>query len=111
MEYEKITGKLAGKELNSIIGNGKKILGVDGVLDYQIKISKMDVDDLYRHGMEQYGIKPSASALGKKYRKSFETRCIAAFRKATNQRADVNIERNIGKRKASKLQSILDKAK
>lgn len=111
MEYEKITGKDSGKDLNSILGNKKIILGVSGVLDYQLKISKMDLEDLYRHGMEEYGVRPSNAAQGKKYRKTFENRCIAAFRKKTNQQADVSIERKIGKKKMSELQKILDKAK
>lgn len=111
MEYQKITGKESGKDLNSILGHKSKILGVDGVLDYQLKISKMDLDDLYRHGMEEYGIRPSNTTQGKKYRKSFENRCVTAFRKKTNQIPDVSINRKISKKKMSAVQEILNRAK
>ena len=108
---EKITGQLQGKTLSEILGNTTKVLGVSDADRYQSKISNMDLEDLYRHGMETYGIKPSATTSGKKYRKSFESKCLAAFKRKVGSMPDKSIERKLTKKKQSQVNDILSKIK
>ncbi len=77
----KMTGEIQGKTLHEILGNKTKVLGTSEPLEYATLIAKMDTDKLFRHGMEEYGIKPSVS--NSKNRKIFEKRCIESFRKTT----------------------------
>jgi len=105
---EKINGRKGPAELHKALGN-KTILGCQGVADYAITIAKMDMDDLYRHGMKQYNIRPSNRKNG---RATFEKRCVAEFRKETGAFSRTNTAK-MPKKKADreKLQAILDKAK
>lgn len=108
---EKITGQLQGKTLSEILGNTTKVLGISDADRYEEKISKMDLEDLYRHGMETYGIKPSATTNGKKYRKTFESKCVAAFKRKTGSMPDKTIERKLTKKVQREVSDILAKIK
>jgi hypothetical protein len=74
----KTNGKIQnGPSLNQILNRGSSILGCSSLSDYQSKLARMDTDALYRHGMAEFGIKPSRSM---KAREGFEKKCIAAFK-------------------------------
>jgi 1,2-phenylacetyl-CoA epoxidase catalytic subunit len=104
----KINGRTGKAELHKALGN-KTILGCTGVVDYALKIAKIDLDELYRHGMEQYGIRPSNR---KNARQTFEKRCVAEFKKATGQLTqNVSPQMPKNKKKREALQKILDKGK
>ena len=108
---EKITGQVQGKTLSEILGNSSVVLGVSDAQSYENKISKMDLEDLYRHGMQDFGIKPSITTNGKKYRKAFEAKCIAAFKRKTGSLPDQSIERKLTKKKKSEVDAILSRIK
>mgnify|MGYP005873667827 CR=1 FL=1 len=105
---EKINGRIGKPQLHKALVN-KTILGCTGVVDYALKISKMDMDELYRHGMRQYGIKPSTR---KNARQTFEKRCVSEFKDATGQ-ITRHLSPQMPKKKKDRenLQRILDKAK
>ena len=105
---EKINGKIKGSDsLISALGNKKSVAGVSQVLDYKILITKMPLEKLYRHGLEEFGIKPNRSVKG---RDSFEKKCIAAFRKTTGQLMNQTIKPNkMTKKKQRNLDEVLKK--
>mgnify|MGYP000066944373 CR=1 FL=1 len=105
---EKINGKIEGSDsLVTALGNKKSVAGVSQVLDYKILISKMPLEKLYRHGLEEFGIKPNRSIKG---RESFEKKCISAFRKTTGQLMDRNLPvKKMTKSKQKKLKEVLKK--
>lgn len=81
---EKINGKMENmsEDLALALGRKPKILGIATVVEYKIKITDLDKDDLYRHGMDEYNIRPSR---GKNARATFEKNCMKAFRDKTGQ--------------------------
>jgi len=103
---EKINGKIKGSDsLITALGNKKSVAGVSQALDYKMLISKMPLEKLYRHGLEEFGIKPNRSVKG---RETFEKKCIAAFRKSTGQLMDKNVSiKKMTKRKQRKLDEVL----
>ena len=68
------------------------------------EISHMDTDTLYRHGMKQYGIRPSNR---KNSRSAFEKKCVAQFREATGQNRTQTVERKITKKKQAELDKLM----
>ena len=72
---EKINGKINnGSSLLTALGNKKSVAGVSDVLDYKILISKMPLEKLYRHGLEEFGVKPNRNINN---RDAFERKCIS----------------------------------
>jgi hypothetical protein len=105
----KINGRKGNPELNKALGNKSEILGCSAPVDYAIKIAKMDTDALYRHGMNEYGIRPGNRA---KDRGPFEKRCVAEFRKATGQRmTETSQRKKLTKKKQAALDAVLAKGK
>jgi len=104
---EKINGKINGSDtLVSALGNKKSVAGVSQFLDYKILISKMPMEKLYRHGLEEFGIKPNRSLKG---RETFEKKCLAAFRKSTGQLMNQDLSKKLTKTKQKKLDEVLKK--
>jgi hypothetical protein len=105
---EKINGKIMdSSSLIAALGNKKSIAGVSQVLDYKILISKMPMEKLYRHGLEEFGIKPNRSLKG---RESFEKKCLVAFRKSTGQLMNQEVmKKKMTKSKQSILNEVLKK--
>lgn len=103
---EKINGKVKdGNALNKVLGRKDNVAGIKTVIEYQSKISAMDRDELYRHGMTHYGIVPSRS---KTARQTFEKRCVTAFRKETNQLQDQRLPQpKLKKKKKDALENVL----
>jgi len=103
---EKINGKIkGGMTLDQALGRKKEILGIATIVDYKIKIHSMDKDDLYRHGMDEYGLRPSR---GKNARATFEKNCLRAFRDKTGQAGEKSIEPQKIKNKKA-LEDVLSK--
>jgi len=73
--------KINGKTKNggSLLGESPELSpkSTAEIIDYESSLKNMDLDSLYRHGMESFGIRPPRSA---KAREGFERKCIAAFR-------------------------------
>jgi len=104
---EKINGKINGSDtLVGALGNKKSVAGVSQFLDYKILISKMPMEKLYRHGLEEFGIKPNRSLKG---RETFEKKCLAAFRKSTGQLMNQDLSKKLTKTKQKKLDEVLKK--
>lgn len=105
---EKINGKITNSDsLLTALGNKKSIAGISDVLDYKVYISNMQLEKLYRHGLEKFGIKPNRSI---KNRENFEKKCIAAFRKTTGQLMDQTVQRTgLSKKRQKALDEVLSK--
>ena len=105
---EKINGKINnGSSLLTALGNKKSVAGVSDVLDYKILISKMPLEKLYRHGLEEFGVKPNRNINN---RDAFERKCISAFRKTTGQLLDQLVKRpKLNKKGQKALDEVLSK--
>ena len=104
----KVNGKLAGS-LNKALGNRSSVAGFSEVMDYTVEIARMETEDLYRHGSEEYKVRPSKS---KNARQTFEKKCVAEFRKATGQNRSQLVSRPKLKKKAkTELDELLNKYK
>ena len=89
--------------------NRSSVAGFDTIIDYTMAISRMETEDLYRHGAEEFKIKPSKA---KNARQTFERKCIAEFRKVTGQVQNKDVpESTLNKSQKSQLSEALKRAK
>lgn len=103
--------KKTSKELlDEAFGRTTQIAGTKDERVYAEKIAKMDKNQLFSHGMKEYGIVPSEIA----DRKSFEARCAKHFKKKLTNGLNkvVNLKpRRRSKSYREKLQKALEATK